>query len=74
MLAAFMPGIVELIILGVILLVPIAIIVVVVIGVTKGSARSPANPNLSTCPACGNTFSIHAESCPQCGRPMKVSD
>lgn len=70
MLALRMPGIAELIIIGFILLVVVAIIVAVVLAFKVGRKPTGQNPNLGTCPDCGNTISIHAKSCPKCGRPM----
>jgi endogenous inhibitor of DNA gyrase (YacG/DUF329 family) len=29
--------------------------------------------SLIKCPECGNKISEHAESCPSCGRPMRMS-
>ena len=29
------------------------------------------NPNLFSCPDCGKTVSVHAETCPSCGRRFK---
>jgi hypothetical protein len=70
MLALGMPGIPELIIIGFFLLVVVAIIVAVILAVRIGRKPTGQNPNLGTCPDCGNAISIHAKSCPKCGRPM----
>jgi hypothetical protein len=68
--AVFVPGIQELIILGVVLAVPVAIAVAVVLALTSRSRADASNPNLTPCPDCHRYVSIHASSCPKCGCPL----
>lgn len=61
------PGPVELMIIGVMLLVPVAIVVALI------RSRKPLgnNPNLRPCPDCGRFVSLRATTCPQCGCPLQ---
>ena len=68
MLGMFVPGPIELIIIGVIALIPVAVVFAVVAASRKGSSR---NPNLGACPDCGRYISIRANTCPHCGGPVK---
>lgn len=74
MIAVFSLGIVEIFILitmaGLLLIVP----VVLGIALVKMSKRPPnpdTNPNVAPCPHCNELVSIHAPTCPRCGRPLK---
>lgn len=70
MFALFMPGPLELIIIGFIILV-LAIVVVLVVVLTRGGKATGDNPNLKPCPDCGQSVSIHATACPKCGCPIQ---
>ena len=65
--AMFGLGPMEVLILGVICLLPTAgaIIAVVVL-----LARRASTSNLIPCPDCGRPLSPQAPSCPHCGRPL----
>ncbi len=74
-----MPGILELIIIGVVLLILVAVPIVVVSLVVGASRRTKPphaqygeapSPNLMACPDCGHGVSHRAESCPNCGAPV----
>jgi len=62
-------GIQELLIIGLILLIPIGIIgaIVVVFVVASGRKTHMSNPNLTPCLDCGNLLSPRATTCPKCG-------
>jgi hypothetical protein len=65
-----MPGIIELLIVGIIGFIIPLIILLIVLGVNRrGSTKN--NPNLRGCPDCHAAVSIHAASCPRCGCPLK---
>ena len=66
----FVPGPIELIIVAVVFLVPLAIAVAVVLALTSRSRADASNPNLTPCPDCHRYVSIHASSCPNCGCPL----
>jgi hypothetical protein len=61
------PGPVELMIIGVMLLVPVAIVV----ALTRSRKPLGNNPNLRPCPDCGRFVSLRATTCPQCGCPLQ---
>lgn len=65
----FMPGIIELVIMLMCLVVFIGIVLLVVVLTTQKANR---NPDLYPCPDCGRPVSVNAESCPQCGYPLKT--
>jgi hypothetical protein len=72
MLGFFVPGPLELTIL---LFFPVVIAIIaggVVLFRAVSSSRTPrsSSPNLSPCPDCGHSVSIHASNCPQCGCPV----
>ncbi|TWU33236.1 hypothetical protein [Novipirellula artificiosorum] len=71
MLAFGAPGLMELIIIGVILLIPVAIVVALVVVLTRSRKASGNNPNLKPCPDCGRFVSLRATTCPQCGCPLQ---
>jgi len=60
----------ELILLGILCLVPLAAIVVVAIAISV-SRRRTTNENLEPCPDCRRLVSKQAAACPQCGRPLR---
>ena len=72
MAALFMPGMLELLILGGVIGIPVVIAIVVLVS-TLGKNKGPvgSNPNLKPCPDCFNSVSLRAECCPHCGRPLK---
>ena len=72
MLAYFLPGPIELIIIGVIVLVPVAIVVALVVALKLSRKPSGSNPNLKPCPDCGRFVSLRATTCPQCGCPLEA--
>lgn len=68
-----MPGPMEIIIIGLVCLAPLAalIAIVIVLARSKKTGLDPTqNPNLVPCPDCGRMVSRRAPSCPQCGRPL----
>lgn len=66
-------GILELIIILGILGAGVVGVVLVVALCTRRSGISGAdNPNLRPCPDCGQYISIRANTCPQCGGPVKA--
>ena len=69
MFAFWTPGPLEIIIIGVIGLVPVAIIVALV-ALMRYRNGSVNNPNLKPCPDCGRSVSLRAKTCPQCGGPL----
>ncbi|MBC8874549.1 MAG: zinc-ribbon domain-containing protein [Planctomycetes bacterium] len=64
-----MPGILEIIIMVMCLAVFAGIVILVVVLTTR---KASPNPNLYPCPACGQTVSLDAESCPHCGHPLQA--
>ncbi len=72
MLAFLMPGLPELIIVGVFVLVPVAVVVTLVIALTRNRKPSESNPNLRPCLDCGQFVSLHATACPHCGCPLQA--
>lgn len=72
MLAFFAPGPIELIILAVIVLVPIAAVVALVIALTCSRKPLEDNPNLRPCPDCRQSVSLRATACPKCGCPLET--
>ena len=72
MLGFFVPGPLEVTIL---LFFPVVIAIIaggVALFRAVSSSRTPrsSSPNLSPCPDCGHSVSIHASNCPQCGCPV----
>jgi hypothetical protein len=65
-----LPGIFELLIIAVFVLVPIALVVVVAVLLTRNRKPGPEHPHLTPCPDCGRLISRRATSCPHCGRPF----
>ena len=65
--AMFGIGPVELLVLGVMCLLPTA---AAVIGLVLLLARRTAASSLVPCPDCGRPLSPQAPSCPHCGRPL----
>ncbi len=73
MLAFFgMPGPLELLIIGFIVLVPAAIVVAVIVAMSHSRNPPARNPNLEPCSDCGRQVSLRATTCPQCGRPLQT--
>lgn len=70
MLAFGMPGLIELIIIGIVVAVPVAIVISLVV-IQRGRKTSRTNPKLTPCPDCGRFVSLRAETCPQCGCPLQ---
>ena len=73
MLGFFVPGAAEVIIIGLVLAVFVAIIagaVALFHAVSSRGTSRPASQNLMRCPDCEHLVSIHANNCPQCGRPI----
>ena len=73
MLGFFVPGAAEVIIIGLVLAVFVAIIagaVALFHAVSAKSASRPSSSNLMPCPDCEHLVSIHASNCPQCGCPV----
>ena len=62
----------ELIIIGVFVLVPVAVVVALVVALTCSRKASGTNPNLRPCPDCGRFVSLRAATCPQCGCPLQA--
>jgi hypothetical protein len=71
MLAFFMPGPIELIIISIVVAVPVAIVVALVVTQRARKASGP-NPKLTPCPDCGRFVSPRATTCPQCGCPLQT--
>ena len=65
------PGYLELLIIGIVVLVPV-ITAIVLLAVVAGRRRAAqGNPNLTPCSDCGHAVSVRAECCPHCGGPLK---
>ncbi len=64
----------ELIVIGFILFVPIAIVAVVLAVVARSRKAQASNPNLTRCPDCQGLVSVRAPSCPKCGCPLKPAE
>lgn len=71
MLAFAAPGLMELIIIGVVLVIPVAVAVALVVALKLNRKASGSNPNLKACPDCGRFVSLRATTCPQCGCPLQ---
>ena len=70
----FGPGPFELLIIGIILIVPLAgtlAIIFALLYVLKIGPFQPNNPNLHPCPDCGHRVSVRATNCPKCGCPLE---
>ena len=65
-----MPGIFELLIIGVMLGVPILVAVVAMTASNKRK-QSLDSGNLVPCPDCHHGVSTRAQTCPHCGAPLK---
>jgi hypothetical protein len=66
MLAFYTLGPLELIIL----LIPVVIVAAVLVAIFVRRTSRRANPNLTPCPDCRRSVSVHADRCPHCGRPL----
>lgn len=71
-LAFGLPGLLELLIIGLFLGVPSLIAAIVVfLAMRRRTVIPPAvNPRLTPCPDCQQTVSRLAANCPHCGRPL----
>ena len=65
-----MPGIFELLIIGVVVIVPIVVAVSIVVATSRRN-RLPGSSTLAPCPDCNHAVSIRAQTCPHCGAPLK---
>ena len=65
-----MPGIFELLVIGVVVIVPIVVAVSVVFATSRRNRLPEANA-LAPCPDCNHAVSIRAQTCPHCGAPLK---
>lgn len=68
---AGMPGHFELLIIAVVFGIPIVAAVIVIFLVTNKKRQAPAANNLTPCPDCNGAVSVRAQTCPQCGAPLK---
>lgn len=57
----------------VLVLAAVAGIVMAIVFATRRPVESGSNPNLAPCPDCQKLVSIHAPTCPSCGRPLKFA-
>ncbi len=73
MFAAFVPGILELMIIACILGIPLLAVVVILAVNRQSRANYTQNPNLRPCPDCGRYVSVRASTCPGCGAPLQVN-
>ena len=71
MVAFFMPGPMEMMVIAAIALIPIGVVVGLFVVVTMNRKPSGNNPNLTPCPDCGRFVSLRATACPQCGCPLQ---
>ena len=70
-----MPGIPELLIIGLILVVVVAVLMAIVFSIVILSRRRPGgNHNLKPCPDCGRLLSLRATACPHCGCPLQKQE
>ena len=70
--AFFVPGPFELIIIGVVVLVPIAVVAALVVALKPTHKPSGDDSSLQPCPDCGRFVSLRATTCPQCGCPLQA--
>jgi hypothetical protein len=63
-------GPIELLIVGFVVLMPLAAVLAVLAVVLSRRGPLANNPNLRPCPDCGVPVSIHAATCPRCGCPL----
>ncbi len=66
-----MPGIPELLILGVIFLLPCVCLAAGIILYYVLRKNPQQSENLNGCPNCGSSVSIRANNCHHCGTPLK---
>ncbi len=66
---AFFLGPWEMIIIGLVVVVPL-IIIAAVVATERARKAPPKELMLSPCPDCGRFVSPKATTCPQCGRPL----
>ena len=66
------PGHIELLIIGAICFLAVGVPLIILLIVLAVNRRpKEGNPNLRPCPDCNAAVSVHAESCPRCGCPLK---
>jgi len=66
------PGPVELLIVGLMCVVPLAAAVVVIVVVLLSQKKGPAAVKLPPCPECGQPIVPEATTCPQCGHDLSI--
>ena len=71
MLAFFMPGILELMVIACVLGIPLLVVAIVLSTQRRTGTDQSKNPNLRPCPDCGHDVSVRANTCPQCGGLVK---
>jgi hypothetical protein len=66
-------GLIHWLILGVLCLVPVAVVVAValIVILSTKSSKHQNRSNLDPCPDCGRMVSRSAVTCPHCGRPLQ---
>ena len=68
-----MPGPLEMLIIGMICVLPVValvVIAVVLVSLRKSGPNPADNPNLYPCPDCGQYVSRMAPNCPHCGQTL----
>jgi len=68
----FVPGPLELLIIGVICVIPTVMAAVVAVVLLSKQRQAPTVQNLQPCPDCSHPVSPKAERCPKCGRPLST--
>jgi hypothetical protein len=70
-----LPGPLETIIIGlmclVVFVIPVVVVLIVIFAASRRKQAVATTPSLSPCSDCNRPISIHAESCPHCGAPLK---
>lgn len=67
-----MPGHIELLFLALFVVVPVVTVLLVLrLKIRGNNGAYPGNPNVAPCPDCGHQVSIHAVTCPHCGRQLR---
>jgi len=66
------PGPIELLILGIVVVVPIALAFWVITGLIRNNRRPQAGADFKPCPACGEQVSIRTDKCPYCGSSVQT--
>ena len=65
-----MPGFFELLIIGVVVCIPLAVAAAILLATSRRN-RLPGSSTLVPCPDCNHAVSIRAQTCPHCGAPLK---